>query len=64
LENYFSRRKPEEIDSLKVLGSRPGAEMIARELARSWKMERAGTVVTTEASANAEAVRRALSEQK
>jgi hypothetical protein len=64
LENYFSRRKPEEIDSLKVLGSRPGAEMIARELARSWKMERAGTVVTTEASASAEAVRRALSGQK
>lgn len=60
MEKYFTKRKPEELPMLHVLGPRPEVQPIARELARSWKVERQGQDVTLTATASAELVRQTL----
>jgi hypothetical protein len=60
IQKYLSARKGGEPEPLRLLGSRPETEPIARELARTWKLERQGTVVTASARAEAALVRKAL----
>jgi hypothetical protein len=52
VEKYLVRRKPEDLESLKILGSSPAAEAVARELARTLKTERTGTRVIMQATAS------------
>jgi hypothetical protein len=60
VEMQFKKRKPADIPMLKVLGQNSQVQAIARELVRTFKVEREDKDVTLIATASAEVVRQAL----